>query len=388
MADAGLDQNVTVNATVYLDATGSRDPDGEIDGYEWRLETPDGNYEHPDCQTCGRTSFVAREIGTYNATVTVTDDDGTTSSDTLRVHVEEADGPTVTLSGPEELNTGEVAGYTASVSAGSADVAAVTWRIDGDWQNRTSIAGESATADFLHAFTAAGSYTVSVTAVDRLGRQRTATKEVTVNGPDADISSESGSPAEVSGTGDGESCSQYNRDDATYCNNDRMTLDSNGIVISDADNDGTTEWGGQTLDADFAAKNEGVSFDSTDGTVEFDSQEAYKEALEAETVNVNPTADANQDTDQEDTGDSEDRNNGGPFSDDSDNTDGNSEDDESSDGGDDGSDDANNGDDNDGGTSDTNKNANGEDSEEGETEGSDNSRNRTGRVPHNGPGGF
>ncbi|WP_436923623.1 PKD domain-containing protein [Halosimplex amylolyticum] len=293
LADAGLDQNVTANATVYLDATGSRDPDGEIAEYEWRLEQPDGDYIRPDCRTCGQTSFVARQVGTYNATVTVTDDDGATSRDTLRVHVEESNGPSVTLSGPQALNTGEVAGYTASVSAGNADVAAVTWRVDGDWHNRTSIAGESATADYLHAFSTAGNYTLSATVVDRVGRQRTATREIKVHSPSA---AASGGSSSGSGDSDGEQCSRYNRDDDTYCNNDRMTLDSNGIVITDADNDGTIVWAGQTLDAEFAQNNAGVSYDSTDGVVEFDSQEAYKTALGVKTTNVNPAYNASRST--------------------------------------------------------------------------------------------
>ncbi|MFC7142160.1 PKD domain-containing protein [Halosimplex aquaticum] len=297
LADAGLDQNVTANATVHLDATGSRDPDGDVAAYEWRLEQPDGNYTRPECRTCGRTSFVARQVGTYNATVVVTDGEGTTSRDTLRVHVEESAGPAVTLSGPEELNTGEVASYAASVSAGSADVAAVTWRIDGNWRNRTSVSGDSATAEHLHAFPSAGSYTLSVTAVDRLGREQTATKEVTVRGVDADTDADTGggSDSSTSSVGGGEECSRYDTKEDTYCNNDRMTLDSNGIVITDADNDGTAEWAGQTLDAEFARNNEGVSYDSTDGNVEFDSQEAYKEALDVDSVNIDPTAAVNQD---------------------------------------------------------------------------------------------
>ncbi|WP_459194845.1 PKD domain-containing protein [Halosimplex sp. J119] len=301
LADAGLDQNVTVNTTVYLDATASRDPDGEVAAYEWRLEQPNGEYTRPDCRTCGRTSFVPRQVGTYNATVTVTDSDGATSSDTLRVTVTESDGPTVTLSGPEELNAGEVAEYTASVEAGNADLAALTWRTDGNWQNRTRLSGTDASTTYLHAFTTSGEHTVSVTVVDRLGREDIATQDVTVHeaaagGIGGDYSS------------DGGDCSRFNRGDDLYCNNDRMTVDSNGITITDADNDGNVQWGGQTLDEEFAQNNDGVSYDSTDDVVEFDSQEAYRESLEVDTVNVDPTADMNQNQggeDSENTGNDE-----------------------------------------------------------------------------------
>ena len=42
LADAGLDQDVEQGTTVLLDGTGSRDPDGRIDAYRWRIETPAG----------------------------------------------------------------------------------------------------------------------------------------------------------------------------------------------------------------------------------------------------------------------------------------------------------------------------------------------------------
>jgi hypothetical protein len=37
LADAGLDQTVDRGATVLLDGTGSRDPDGEIVSYQWTV---------------------------------------------------------------------------------------------------------------------------------------------------------------------------------------------------------------------------------------------------------------------------------------------------------------------------------------------------------------
>ncbi|WP_123537125.1 PKD domain-containing protein [Halosimplex salinum] len=286
LADAGLDQTVSANTTVHLDATGSRDPDGEIRTYAWRLEQPDGNYTAPACQTCGQTSFVATQTGTYNATITVTDDEGATRTDTLHVHVEPSDGPSVSLSGPKDVVEGRFADYSASVSAGATELAAVVWRVDGQFENRTAVAGASATTNHSEVFTSDGTVTIAVTAVDRLGRQRTARTNVTVT-----AASPVSSGAAASS---GEGCSQFGEDDGTYCDNDRMTLDSNGITISDADNDGSVEWAGVTLDEAFAANNDGVTYDSTDGVAKFESQEAYKEAVGVDTVNVDPTAEVNE----------------------------------------------------------------------------------------------
>ena len=94
LADAGLDQRVTAGTTVTLDATGSRDPDGRIVDYRWRIETPDGRIVTPTPPNRGRTGFTVTTPGQYNVTVTVTDDDGNVASDTLYI----VDEPTSTAS--------------------------------------------------------------------------------------------------------------------------------------------------------------------------------------------------------------------------------------------------------------------------------------------------
>lgn len=93
LADAGLDQHVELGTTVLLDATGSRDPDGEIETYEWRIDTPDGSIIVPQCPTCGRSEFRPTKTGTYAVTVTVGDDNGVESTDTLYVVVEGSSTP-------------------------------------------------------------------------------------------------------------------------------------------------------------------------------------------------------------------------------------------------------------------------------------------------------
>ncbi|MFB6141525.1 MAG: PKD domain-containing protein [Halosimplex sp.] len=304
LADAGLDRNVAANSTVYLDATGSRDPDGEIEAYRWRIELPDGGHTTPSCAECGRTRFVAHRSGTYNATVTVTDDDGATATDTLQVHVDPSSGPSVILSGPDSVVEGGVREFSASVTAGANDLAAVIWRFDGHRTNRTAVGGESATVDRFHAFRVNGTVTVSVTGVDRLGRERTATKNVTVTEPSVsetdggggsagDGADRSGRRSGSTGSDDGLACSRFGRDSDLYCNNDRLTVDSNGVVISDVDNDGSIVWAGVTIDAEFARNHDGVSSNSVNDMVTFDSQAAYKRVLGVNTVNVDPEADIN-----------------------------------------------------------------------------------------------
>lgn len=87
LADAGLDQKAEVGETVLLDATGSREPDGEIAAYEWRIETPRGNIVTPADPTDPRTRYVVHEPGRYEVTITVKDGHGSSASDTLFVYV-------------------------------------------------------------------------------------------------------------------------------------------------------------------------------------------------------------------------------------------------------------------------------------------------------------
>ena len=254
LADAGLDRSVTENATVYLDATGSRDPDGEIERYRWRIEQPDGDYTTPVCETCGRTDFVPREPGLYNATVVVTDDDGATSSDTLRVRVSEPNGPSVTVAGPDEVVAGRLAGFSASVSAGGMDLAAVVWRLDDRRLNRTTLAGESAVLDHGHVFGSPGEYTLRAEVVDRLGRKRTATKKITVVAPSPPSdggSSDGGGSGGGGGSGSSTEDCYYPPDSVFSCEADSVVGINGGnesVIVTDSDRDGEVTVNGETFE--------------------------------------------------------------------------------------------------------------------------------------------
>jgi hypothetical protein len=97
--DGGLDQHVSAGTTVTLDATGSRDPDGELVGYRWRVETPDGRTTTPTPLNRGRARFTVTQPGRYAVTVTVRDDDGNTASDTLYIVVDGTVTPTTPTPG-------------------------------------------------------------------------------------------------------------------------------------------------------------------------------------------------------------------------------------------------------------------------------------------------
>jgi hypothetical protein len=196
MAGAGLDQTAPVNATVHLDATGSSDPDGTVESYEWRVERPDGEHTTPDCETCARTEIRVRREGTYNATVTVTDDEGAERSDTMRIEVSPVDGPSVSVAGPSSVLANESVDLTATLTAGEEPLARVDWTVDGSLERRENLDGESVT-DELSLSPESGTHTISVDVYDQLGRKDTATLNLTVTAPP--------DPPDDGGEGDGDS---------------------------------------------------------------------------------------------------------------------------------------------------------------------------------------
>ncbi|WP_336336745.1 PKD domain-containing protein [Haloarcula brevis] len=183
LADAGLDQSAERATTVHLDANGSRDPDGAIESVVWAIETPSGTTRTPDCRTCVRTTFQPAETGQYDVTVTVTDDDGVSQSDTLHVDVAAPGGPSVSVSAPTALPTGGRRNLTANVTAGDAALRTLAWVVDGTVRNRTRVAGSNGTSTISHTFDDASNVSVRAVAYDAAGRRGVSNRTVRVVAP-------------------------------------------------------------------------------------------------------------------------------------------------------------------------------------------------------------
>jgi len=78
--------NITVEEPgkmIFFSAHGSYDPDGEILLYEWDFDE-DGTYDWNSTEN-GNTEHLYEEEGVYNATLRVTDDNGTSATDVYYV---------------------------------------------------------------------------------------------------------------------------------------------------------------------------------------------------------------------------------------------------------------------------------------------------------------
>lgn len=184
LADAGLDQEVIRGSTVHLDATESRDPDGTIEQYEWSISTPENETITPDCRDCARTQFTPQLLGVYEVTVTVTDDDGASSSDTLYVTVSPGSGPDVQLSGPTDPTVGSPASYTADAQSGAAPLEEVRWFVDGERVKTDTVSGETLTVDLARTFPNEAKHTISVTVYDEDGQRASDSLSVQVEDSD------------------------------------------------------------------------------------------------------------------------------------------------------------------------------------------------------------
>jgi PKD repeat protein len=149
-----------------FNGSGSSDPDGSVAGYAW--STSDGG-----SGSGAVLKHTFGEAGTFEVTLTVTDNDGATASVTRNVTVDHKpnQGPTAAFA--------ESCDFLACTfdAAGSSDpdgtVAGYTWSIDG---------GPAAGGQvFTHTFDAAGSYSVTLAVTDNSGATDSVTRTVTVS---------------------------------------------------------------------------------------------------------------------------------------------------------------------------------------------------------------
>ncbi|MFB6083000.1 MAG: PKD domain-containing protein [Halorientalis sp.] len=167
-AAAATDGPVKTFETATLSAADSADTDGEITAYEWEIGGRTAS---------GETATVSfPDNGTYEGTLTVTDDDGATDTTAVSLTVRNR-VPNATFEyGPAVPTVGEAVSFDATLSSDrDGELVATEWRF-GDG---TAASGSTVT----HTFGTPGNYTVEVRVTDDDGATDTTTREIHVNAP-------------------------------------------------------------------------------------------------------------------------------------------------------------------------------------------------------------
>lgn len=179
-ADAGPDQTVTDtddsgSEDVTLDGSGSTDADGTIESWSWTVEGTE--------IATTEMATVTFDVGTYNVTLTVTDNDGATDSDNVMITVEAPVGnqPPTADAGPDQTVTdADNSGSEDVTLDGSASTDSDGTIVSYSWtENSVEIAtGVNPTVAFD-----VGAHTVTLTVTDDEGATGTDDVIITVNAP-------------------------------------------------------------------------------------------------------------------------------------------------------------------------------------------------------------
>jgi len=154
--------------TVDVDASDSSD-DGEIVSYEWDF----GNGETASGETA---SVTYADAGTYEITLTVTDDKGLTGTATATVEVGENQAPVASFTAtPTNGETPLVVEVDASDSSDDGEIVSYEW----DFGNGETASGETASVTYADA----GTYEITLTVTDDKGLTDSATTSVTATVP-------------------------------------------------------------------------------------------------------------------------------------------------------------------------------------------------------------
>ncbi len=119
-ANAGSDQNVDEGALVYLDGSGSSDPDGDILSYQW-IQTSGTSVTLSDPVSATpefEAFYVDPEGESLTFQLTVTDKDGLQATDTCIVNITWVNDPPVAEAGPDQ-NVDEGSSVTLDGSGSS-----------------------------------------------------------------------------------------------------------------------------------------------------------------------------------------------------------------------------------------------------------------------------
>ncbi len=171
VAQANGPYSGTEGSAVQFSSNGSLDPDGSIVAYAWNFG--DGN-----TSATANPAHAYAAAGTYNVSLTVTDDAGDSASDATTASIEAIvvnAPPTADANGPYSGFVGDTIVFDGSASRDS-DGAIV--RYDWDFGDGTTAADAGPAP--THVYAATGQYTVTLTVIDDAGDTGRASASVAI----------------------------------------------------------------------------------------------------------------------------------------------------------------------------------------------------------------
>jgi len=168
VADAGINQTVTVGSPVTLSANNSSDNDGTIDSYLWESS----GFNDVTLKTFTTTSL---SEGTHNFKLTVRDNDGDTHSDNVTIIVTSAPNtaPTVDAGSNQTIEEGDILTQDANATDSDGSIISYIWQEGGTDLGTTNPLSINSLS--------AGVHTISVTVTDDGGAIASDTFSVVVN---------------------------------------------------------------------------------------------------------------------------------------------------------------------------------------------------------------
>lgn len=144
-----------------------------------RDDVTDVCWKFDENDTChdAKATHTFETAGPHTATLIVIDDNGERSSKTYLVTATTA--PTATLSASKSVNVGTTVQLDANDSTDDFGIESYEWDLDGDG----TVDKTTTTPTLSHTFESAGTYEVTVTAIDEARRSDTASATITVANP-------------------------------------------------------------------------------------------------------------------------------------------------------------------------------------------------------------
>lgn len=224
-----------VGDTITFDGTGSHDNDvsgsNVISTYDWQFFS--GDSWHTNIGATPTHTYDAE--GTYTVTLRVTDDEGSTATDTATVYITTANIPPTDplLDGPTTGHKNTPYNYTAvSTDADKNDTIHYTFDWNDTTTNTTTFFPSGTTVTETHEWIAAGRYTINVTANDNQTDSGTTTLTVLI---DAIYIDDLGYLIDTDGDG------IYDHFHSNITGNETVVEQQDGNYLIDTDGDGTPD---------------------------------------------------------------------------------------------------------------------------------------------------